>query len=200
MTRQTESRQHLRVMIIEDETLVGKQIGYIVEQLGHQVVGQAANPGEAVALYREQRPDLVLVDIKLGERGDGINLAADLMKERRCPMVIMTAYKDSELIRRASAAGVYGYLCKPVEAKPLEAAIEVAMGRFAEIERLMAQQELQKLMNRAKAILNRRAGLTEDEAHRRLQQESQRRRVSLTDLCRRIIESEQVMWGDSPTP
>jgi len=183
-------------MIIEDDTFVGMGIARLLEDLGHKFVGQAGSPGEAVALYREQRPDLVLVDIKLGE-ADGIALAADLMKERRCPMIIVTAYDDTELIRRASDAGVYGYLRKTPSLKDLEAAIEIAVSRFAEAERLYIQQELQKLMNRAKAVLIRRAKLTEDEAHRRLQQESQRRRIPMADLCRMIIESDQVMWGDS---
>jgi len=195
-TRQTTRRAPLRVMIIEDDTFVGMGIARLLEDLGHKFVGQAGSPGEAVALYREQRPDLVLVDIKLGE-ADGIALAADLMKERRCPMIIVTAYDDTELIRRASDAGVYGYLRKTPSLKDLEAAIEIAVSRFAEAERLYIQQEIQKLMNRAKAVLIRRAKLTEDEAHRRLQQESQRRRIPMADLCRMIIESDQVMWGDS---
>ena len=63
-------------------------------------------------MYRDEKPDLVLMDIRLGE-ADGIDLAAELLKERRCPMVILSAYSDQELIRRAGEAGVFGYLIKP---------------------------------------------------------------------------------------
>lgn len=191
----------LRVLVVEDETLVGVGLRNQLQALGHEVVGQAATIDEAVTQFRAHQPDLVLVDIRLNG-GDGIALAGQLLKERPCPMIVVSAYSDSELIERASAAGVYGYLIKPVSDKALEAQIEVAVQRFTDAQRLREENEkllksleTRKLVDRAKGILMKRAGLSEDEAHRRLQQESQTRRVNLADLCRRIIESDEVMGG-----
>src|SRR5438477_590788 len=112
-----------RVLIVEDETLVGMGLRSQLERLGHVVVGQAANAPEAQAMYRDLKPDIVLMDIRLDDT-DGIALAAQLLTERRSPMIIVSAYSDKELIDRASAAGVFGYLIKPVSTEGLAAQIE----------------------------------------------------------------------------
>ncbi len=190
----------LRVLIVEDDTFVGMAMRGALEKAGHVVVGQAARPSEAAAIYRDQRPDLVLLDICLADNSDGLAVAEELMAIRRCPMIIVSAYSDGAMIERAGMAGVFGYLIKPVSDRSLQAQIEVAIRRFAEAEelrdvneRLIQHQETRRLVERAKAILMKRAGLAEDDAHRRLQQESQKRRMNLADLCRRIIESDEVM-------
>jgi AmiR/NasT family two-component response regulator len=190
-----------RVMIVEDDTLVGLGLKSQLERLGHTVVGQAANSAEASELYKNAKPDLVLMDIRL-DHADGIELAGELLKFRRCPMIIVSAYSDVELIRRATAAGVFGYLIKPVSAELLAAQIEVASQRFTEAETLeqekqqLAQNlETRKLVERAKAILMKRLNLPEPDAHRRLQQESQKRRISMAEVAKKVIESEELLGG-----
>jgi two-component system, response regulator PdtaR len=194
------SRQSLRVMIVEDESLVGMMLQHQLEQLGHRVVGQAADRNEAVVLFRHSRPDLVLMDIRIAGDVDGLDVAKALLEERNCAMIVISAFSDQELIDRAAAAGVFGYLIKPVNERMLEAQIEVAMKRFRDLEslsgevgKLQKDLETRKLLDRAKAILIKRAGLTEDEAHRRMLQESQKRRIPLGQLCQTIIESETLM-------
>ena len=189
------------VLIVEDDVLVGMGLKANLERLGHSVVGQASTGTEALSLYREQAPDVVLLDIRLNG-DDGIEVARQLLRERRSPMVIVSAYSDRELIERASAAGVYGYLIKPVNGEALQAQIEVAVRRFEEQERLAAEKrelevtlENRKLVERAKGIFMKRLSLDEPEAHKRLQQESQKRRISLADLARKIIESEELLGG-----
>src|SRR5258706_8780069 len=90
----------LRVLIVEDETIVGMGLRAQLTKLGHEVAGHAATVAEARTMYRDEKPDLVLMDIRLGD-ADGIELARELLKERRCPMVILSAYSDQELIKRA---------------------------------------------------------------------------------------------------
>ena len=189
----------MRVLIVEDDTLVGMGLRGQLQKLGHAVVGQAADAAEARQMFRSHEPQLVLLDIRLGD-DDGIDLAADLLKVRRCPMIIVSAFAEKELIERATGAGVFGYLTKPVDERTLAAQIEVVNGRFKEAESLRAEsarlaQDLKtrKVMDRAKGILMKRAHLTEEEAHRRLQVESQKRRMSMADLCQRIIESDEMM-------
>src|SRR5947209_5435548 len=96
-----------RVLIVEDETLVGLGVKSQLEKLGHVVVGQAANAAQAQELYRREQPDIVLMDVRLDD-ADGNTLAGQLLKERRCPMIILSAYSDKELVDRAGAAGVFG--------------------------------------------------------------------------------------------
>jgi len=199
MTREQRAPKPLRVLIVEDDTLVGMGLKAQLEKMGHTVVGHAANADQAAALFRQHRPDLVLLDIRL-EGTDGIELAGALLKERRCPMIIISAFSDKALIERAKAAGVFAYLIKPVRDKTLEAQIEIAIGRFAEQEELRAEKEklaqsleTRKLLDRAKGVLMKRAHLSEEEAHRRLQQESQNRRLGLADLAKRVIESDELL-------
>jgi len=199
MTTAQQSTDTLKVLIVEDDTFVGMGLNSQLVKLGHAVVGQAASPPEALTLFRAHSPDLVLLDIRL-DGGDGIELAQTLTRHRRVPMIIISAYSDKALIERATAAGVFGYLIKPVSERSLAAQIDVAVQRFSEQEALRGEKEklshdleTRKLMDRAKSILMKRGGLSEDEAHRRLQQESQKRRLPLADICRRVIESEDLM-------
>ncbi len=189
----------LRVLILEDEPVVCDNLASLLTNLGHTAVGFAASARSATELFRANAPDLVLVDIRLGNE-DGIQLASQLLAERPCAMVIVSAYADEDLIERASEAGVFGYLVKPVSEASLAAQIAVATSRFADTQRLRAEKqklaadlETRKLMDRAKGVLMKRAGLSEADAHRRLQQESQKRRLAMPDLCRRIIESDELM-------
>lgn len=193
-----------RVLIVEDDTLVGMGLRSQLEKLGHHVVGQAATASEAQALFRGEKPDVVLLDIRL-DGTDGIELARTLSAERRCPMLIVTAFSDRELIERAGSAGVFGYLIKPVSTESLTAQLEIAIQRFEEHEKAIAERdqatkalEDRKLIERAKGIFMRRLKLDEPEAHRRLQQESQKRRIALADLARKIIESEELLGGEPP--
>src|SRR5690349_7550052 len=78
----------LRVMIVEDETLVGMGLRKDLERLGHAVVAHASNPDDARRDYADVKPDLVFMDIRL-DGADGIELAAELLKVRRCPMIIL---------------------------------------------------------------------------------------------------------------
>jgi len=190
-----------RILLVEDDTLVGMGLRAELEKLGHQVIGQAATSQDAQVLYRQHQPGVVLLDICL-DGADGIELAVKLLKERRCPMIILTAYGDSELVERAAVAGVFGYLIKPVTAEGLAAQIEVAVRRFDGQEQLLRENaalaqtlETRKLVERAKGIFMKRLNLDEAEAHRRLQQESQKRRIPMLELAKKVIDSEDLLRG-----
>lgn len=194
-------RASYRCLIVEDDTLVGMGLHSQLERLGHHVVGQAASAAEAEQLFRDCYADLVLMDVRLGN-DDGVVLAGRLMKHRACPVIIVSAYSDRELVQRASIAGVFGYLIKPVSPDALAAQIEVAAVRFKEHMAVLAEKEMlsqtletRKLVERAKGIFMKRLNLSEPDAHKRLQQESQRRRQSLAELAKKIIESEDLLGG-----
>ncbi len=189
----------LRALIVEDDTLVGVGLKAQLQKLGHTVIGQAANATEAKDLFNNKKPDLVLMDIRL-DGTDGLTLVEELLKIKRCPMIVISAYSDKELIDRAGKAGVFGYLIKPVSESALAAQIEVALRRFEETEVLRADKqklasdlENRKLLERAKGILMKRSKLTEEEAHKRLQHESQNRRIPLADICKKLIDSDLLL-------
>lgn len=203
MTSQSSGVGKRRILIVEDDTLIGMGLRAQLDKLGHDVVGQAASAAEAKELYLEQHPNLVLMDIRL-DGADGITLAQELQKHRPCPTVILTAYGDKDLIERAGLAGVFGYLIKPVTTEGLQAQIEVAVRRFQQQEQLIQEREslaqtleTRKLIEKAKGIFMKRMNLDEAEAHKRLQHESQRRRISIADLAKRVIDSEDLLGGPS---
>lgn len=190
-----------RVLIVEDQTLAGLGIRNQLEKLGHTVVGQAANAAEALQLFRDAEPDLILMDIRL-DRDDGIELTGRLMAERRCPVIIVSAYGEDELTKRAGAAGVFGYLLKPVGLESLRAQISVAIQRYEEQENLINKNaelttalESRKIIERAKGVFMKRLNMTEAEAYRKLQLESQNRRISMAELAKKILESEELLGG-----
>ncbi|HUB27034.1 MAG TPA: response regulator [Tepidisphaeraceae bacterium] len=199
---QADAVPQSKCLIIEDDTLVAMGLRATLERLGHVVVGDACTAAEAEEVFEKQRPDLVLMDIRLGS-DDGIELSRKLLAKRPVPIVIVSAYGDKELIDRAAAAGVFGYLIKPVDRESLSAQIEVAVNRFRDHMLLLAEKqalehtlETRKLVEKAKGIMMKRMNLSEAEAHKRLQQESQKRRQSIGELAKKLIESEDVLHGD----
>src|SRR6266568_4484950 len=101
MTEEAKNGAGLRVLIVEDDTLVVMGLLRQLQKLGHTVVGQAADAAEARQMFRSREPELVLVDIRLGQ-DDGIELANDLLKQRRCPMIVISAFAEKNLIERAT--------------------------------------------------------------------------------------------------
>jgi len=190
-----------RVLIVEDETLVSEGLRQNLERLGHTVLAEAANAADADAAFRLKQPDLVLMDIRLGS-DDGISLASKLLALRACPIIIISAFSDKDLIDRAINAGVFGYLVKPVSQAALEAQIQLTVARFREHLVLVAEKqalaqslENRKLIEKAKGIMMQRLTLSEADAHRKLQLESQNRRISVVELAKRIIDSEELLGG-----
>jgi two-component system, response regulator PdtaR len=191
----------LSVLIVEDETIVGMGLSAQLNKLGHKVLGQAANGAQARTMFTSLQPDLVMLDIRLGE-DDGLELARELLAVRRVPMIVLSAFSDTELINRASEVGVFGYLIKPTRLDVLAAQIEVAMQRFADQEKLREEKdelvqalETRKLMDKSKGILMKRLHLDENQAHRWLQVESQKRRITLSELAKRVIDSQELLGG-----
>ncbi len=191
-----------RCLIVEDETLVALGLQTQLERLGHRVVGHAADAIEAERVFRAASPDLVLTDIRLLGSVDGVELAERLQKIRACPILILSAYTERELVDRAKAAGVFGYLVKPVSQEALAAQIEIGVARFQEYLVVLAEKhslaqslENRKLVERAKGVLMKHLGLSEPDAHKRLQQESQKRRTSIIELAKKVIESEELLGG-----
>ncbi|HXD28663.1 MAG TPA: response regulator [Arthrobacter sp.] len=182
-----------RVVVAEDETLIRLDIVEILTGEGFEVVGEADNGEKAVELVREQRPDLVLMDVKMPVM-DGISAAEAIVKERIAPVVLLTAFSQKELVERAREAGAMAYVVKPFSPNDLIPAIEIAMSRHEEIIALekevgdlQDQFATRKLVERAKSVLTTKMGLTEPEAFRWIQKTSMDRRLSMREVAETII-------------
>jgi len=113
----------LRVLAVEDEGLVAAALTAQLGNLGHQVVGLAKDGAEAVECAATLDPDLIIMDIWIPEM-DGIETARAILAQKAIPIVLLTAYADETLVRRAKEVGVMAYLLKPVHENQLGSAIQ----------------------------------------------------------------------------
>lgn len=116
-----------RILILEDDRVVARDIQRQLTRIGHEVLGMAVRGEDAVALALEMRPDLVLMDIQLGGEIDGVEAARQIRRQCHSPVVFLTAYSDDDTLRRASQAEPFGYLLKPFEDSQLRTVIEMAL-------------------------------------------------------------------------
>ncbi|HXF81676.1 MAG TPA: response regulator [bacterium] len=187
----------LRVLIADDEAVIRLGLRAMLEDQGYQVVGEAADGKRALDLVGKLRPDLVILDIKMPHL-DGLAAARALLVERAVPVVILTAYADREFVRQAREAGVLAYLVKPVRESDLRPAVEMAMGRFREIQALRAEigdleetLRTRKLIERAKGILMRREGVDEAAAFARIQKQARDARTTMRAVAEAIIAGDE---------
>lgn len=134
----------IRVLIVEDDALVGEVIYALLEQIGYTVIGEASDGGQAVEMTCALRPDLVLMDISMPAM-DGIGAARQIQDTCPTPIVVLTAYEMPELVERASEAGVGAYLIKPSNPRDMERAVTIARARFqdlVELRRLNAELQV----------------------------------------------------------
>jgi AmiR/NasT family two-component response regulator len=131
----------VRVLIAEDNFLVGEMIQGVAEEAGCTVVGRATDGRQAVEMTTKLRPDVVLMDIKMPNL-DGID-AAEIIQDRcPTPIVILTAYDTPEMLEEASAAGVGAFLAKPPKVRELNQAIVIARSRFGDLLSLRRTNDL----------------------------------------------------------
>ncbi|GAV30989.1 MAG: response regulator [Anaerosomatales bacterium] len=186
----------VRVLIAEDEAIIRMDLREMLEEEGHQVVGEARDGEEAIRLARELRPDVVFMDIKM-PGVDGIAAARALCDERIAPVVMVTAFSQATYVEEACAAGAMAYLVKPFAKKDILPAMQVAVARFAEARALEEEAadlserlETRKLLDRAKGVLMAQ-GLSEPEAFRRIQKLAMDKRMPLKEVARAIVLAEE---------
>src|SRR6478672_4975776 len=182
-----------RVLIAEDEALIRLDLAEMLSEEGFEVVGQAVDGEQAVALATELRPDLVILDVKMPKK-DGIDAAGEIVAEQIAPVVILTAFSQRDLVERARDAGAMAYLVKPFSPQDLVPAIEMAVSRYDEtvsLEREVAdlteRLETRKVVDRAKGVLQQQLGLTEPEAFRWIQKTAMDLRLSMRQVADGVV-------------
>ncbi len=188
----------MRVLIADDDPIIRLDLRQMLENLGYEVVAEAEDGQAAIHLARDNKPDVCVLDVKMPVL-DGIDAAQRLADEQIAPAILLTAYSDPELISRAKESGVFGYLVKPFKPSDLAPAIEVARSRFEqnktlckEVSSLQARLEARRMVEQAKGLLMQSEGISEDEAYRRMQQQSMNARKSMKEIAEAIIIARNV--------
>ena len=191
--RSTTSRSR-RVLVAEDETLIRLDIVETLTEAGYEVVAEAADGEEAVRLADEHEPDICVMDVKMPVM-DGITAAEKILDSHSVAVVMLTAFSQTELVERASAAGAMAYVVKPFTPADLIPALEIAASRHeeivsleAEISDLQERFETRKRVDRAKGLLMEKMGQSEPEAFRWLQKTSMNRRLTMREVADAVIE------------
>lgn len=191
--------QNLRIAIADDEADMREYFQRILPVLGHSLVSAAATGKELVEHCRVHKPDLVITDIKMPDM-DGIDAATEIYRQNAIPVILVSAYHEQELIARAESDHILAYLVKPIKQADLEPAISLAMRRFTQFQELRKEaadlrQALadRKIIERAKGVLMKRAGLDEQDAFRRLQKLASEKNRKLVDIASMIVTADEAM-------
>lgn len=187
-------RSARRAIVAEDEALIRLDVVETLQEAGFEVVGEAGDGETAVKLALELKPDVVVMDVKMPEL-DGISAAERIGKAHVAPVVLLTAFSQTELVERARDAGAMAYVVKPFTPADLLPAVEIAISRYSQIAALESEVadlaerfETRKRVDRAKGLLMTKMGLTEPESFRWIQKTSMDRRLTMREVADAVIE------------
>ena len=193
MSETTTRPSAKRVLVAEDEAIIRLDLAEMLGDAGYDVVGQAGDGEQAVAMALDLRPDIVILDVKMPVM-DGITAAEQIGKERICPVVMLTAFSQTELVERARDAGVMAYIVKPFTAGDVTPALDIALSRWSELTAL--EEEVadlgdrlatRKAVDRAKGILMTKLKITEGEAFRWIQKTAMDRRMGMREVAEAVV-------------
>jgi response regulator NasT len=185
-----------RILVAEDETLIRMDLVEMLTEAGYEVIAQATNGEEAIALANEHKPDLAILDVQMPVL-DGISAAEKIIAI--APVLMLTAFSQRELVDRARDAGVMAYVVKPFTISDLVPAIEIAISRHTqmrsladEVADLHDRLETRKVIDRAKGILMKALNLTEPEAFSWIQRAAMDRRITMKEVAEAVISPSAV--------
>ena len=182
-----------RVLVAEDEAIIRLDLAEMLREAGYDVVGQAGDGEQAVEMARSLKPDIVIMDVKMPVM-DGLSAAEAIGAERLCPVVMLTAFSQTELVERARDAGVMAYVVKPFTATDITPALDIALSRWSELKALEAEVadlgerlETRKAVDRAKGVLMAKLKVSEADAFRWIQKTAMDRRMGMKEVADAVI-------------
>ena len=197
MSNETSAKRAVRILVAEDEALIRMDLVEMLQEAGYEVIAQATNGEEAIALALEHQPDLAILDVKMPVL-DGISAAEKIIAT--APVLMLTAFSQRELIDRARDAGVMAYVVKPFTIGDLVPAIEIAISRHTQMQSLALEVadlherlETRKIIDRAKGILMKALNLSEPEAFSWIQRAAMDRRLSMKEVAQAVISPEAAL-------
>jgi response regulator NasT len=186
-----------RILVAEDEALIRLDLVEMLVEAGYEVVAEASNGEEAVALAEKHKPDLAILDVKMPIL-DGISAAEKIIAIS--PVLMLTAFSQRDLVDRARDAGAMAYVVKPFSISDLVPAIEIAISRHrqlkaleAEVANLNDRLETRKIVDRAKGILMQALNLSEPESFSWIQRAAMDRRISMKAVAQAVISPDAVL-------
>lgn len=189
--------RHCKVLIADDERSVGMGLQAQLEALGYDVVAVVDDGQRAIEVCRRTLPDVVLMDIEM-PGVDGLAAARQIAEDPGTPVIILTAHGHPNLVDQAVQGGVIQYLLKPVTSPALHAAMQTSLAQSREIRSLRKEVNAleltlreRKLIERAKGILMSRRNMSEQEAFRFLQRQSQDKRMPMAKLAESIVQADE---------
>ena len=190
------SQLSTRIVIAEDEAIIRLDLRETLEEEGYIVVADTGRGDDAIELVRQHKPDVAIFDVKMPGL-DGLDAARVVSAEKICPVVMLTAFSQREVIEQARDAGALAYLVKPFQKTDLVPAIELAIGRFRELmtlsgerDALGEQLELRKLLDRAKGLLIDKFSMTEQSAFDFIQKNAMSTRAKMVDVANQILNGQ----------
>jgi two-component system, LytTR family, response regulator LytT len=132
----------IRVLVIEDESIVSKDIQHSLKRLGYSIAGAAATGEKALELAEEEKPDIVLMDIMLKGEMNGIEAAEIVRREHNIPVIFLTAYADEATLAKAKITEPYGYIIKPFKEIDLHTSIEMALYKHKKEKEVEKERDL----------------------------------------------------------
>jgi response regulator NasT len=190
------TQEPVRIVVAEDEALIRMDLVEMLGEAGYLVVAQASDGAEAITLVAEHKPDLAILDVKMPIL-DGISAAEEIIAT--CPVLMLTAFSQRELVDRARDAGVMAYVLKPFTINDLVPAIEIAISRHLQMKSLAAEVadlherlETRKIIDRAKGILMAALNLTEPQAFSWIQKAAMDRRLTMKEVAQAVISPDAV--------
>ena len=183
----------IRIVLAEDEAIIRLDLRETLQEEGYEVVGDVGRGDQAVEMVDSLKPDVAIFDIKMPGMS-GLEAAKIVSDKKICPVVMLTAFSQREIIEQARDAGALAYLVKPFQKTDLVPAIELAIARFAELNSLSgevaalgAQLEIRKLIDRAKGVLIDKHQMSESEAFSFIQSMAMSQRMKMGDIAEQII-------------
>ena len=130
------------VLVVEDESIVSKDIQHSLKKLGYNVVGAASTGERAFELAASEKPDIILMDIMLKGDANGIETAQRVKEELQIPVIYLTAYADESTLEKAKVTEPYGYIIKPFKEVDLHTSIEMALYKFSKEKEVLKARDL----------------------------------------------------------
>ena len=189
----------IRAFVAEDDPIELAGFCTVLEDLGYEVAGRAGTGKKAVEGILSTKPDIILMDINMPDL-DGISALEKINEVQLIPCVMITGYRDITLSDRASKAGVFGYLQKPVDEIDIQAAIRIALNKYDEFQKLQLQlkkseKALQdrKVIDKAKGVLMDKLGMTEAQAQKYIIKRSRDTNRKMADVAEEIIRRQEAL-------
>jgi len=188
----------MRILVVDDEPIIRMDLKVILQENNCIVVAEASDGETAINLARSTMPDAILMDIKMPGHMDGLEAARIIIEEEICPVVMLTAYNQKELIEQSTAVGVYGYLVKPIKESEVYPALKVAVAKWMGLKQLKVENaelkdklEKRKVIDIAKGILMDKYNMKERDAYRKIQRLSMEKRLDMSEIAKSIILSHE---------